>query len=96
MNALSPLGFFLLAPAKDPFAEVQNFLTDKVITGFLGIATPVAVLAFIALGIGAMMSTDEHSRQKFKSGLWWTGLAAALCFLAQNIVPWLKTALGAG
>lgn len=75
--------------ADNPFNKLGEFLKNEVIEGLLGIATPIATLAFIGLGIAAMMSTDEHQRQKFKSGLWWTGLAAAICFLASNIVGWL-------
>jgi hypothetical protein len=84
--------FFLEAPAKDPFVEISNFLTNTVVKGLLGIATPVAILAFIGLGIASMLASDEHSRAKLKSGMWWVGGAAALCFMAQNIVKWLENA----
>jgi hypothetical protein len=83
---------FLKAPveAKDPFVEISEFLTDTVVTGLLKVATPVAVLAFIGLGIASMLASDEHARAKLKSGMWWVGAAAALCFMAQNIVKWLE------
>jgi hypothetical protein len=84
--------YFLQAQAKDPFVEISDFLTNTVVTGLLQIATPVAVLAFIGLGIASMLASDEHSRAKLKSGMWWVGGAAALCFMAQNIVEWLKGA----
>lgn len=79
-------------PAEDPFLKISGFLTNTVVTGLLKIATPVAVLAFIGLGIASMLASDEHSRAKLKSGMWWVGGAAALCFMAQNIVKWLEGA----
>jgi hypothetical protein len=81
---------FLLQGQETPFTKVTEFLQNDIIKGFTGIAAPIATLAFIGLGIAAMMSTDEHQRQKFKSGLWWTGLAAIICFSAGTIVDWLQ------
>ncbi|MXQ53053.1 TrbC/VirB2 family protein [Shimazuella alba] len=83
---------FLEAEAKNPFTEISKFLTNTVVEGLLGIATPVAILAFIGLGIASMLASDEQSRAKLKSGMWWVGGAAALCFMAQNIVKWLEGA----
>lgn len=77
--------------AQNPFVNIETFLKKEVVDKLLDIATPIATLAFIGLGIAAMMSTDEHQRQKFKSGLWWTGLAVAICFSAKGIVEWLKS-----
>lgn len=98
VTLLNPLFFFFLLNTQEnkdesdvnPFKKVENFLTENVVSGLLDIAIPIATLAFIGLGIAAMMSTDEHQRQKFKSGLWWTGLAAAICFSAKGIVTWLS------
>jgi hypothetical protein len=83
---------FFLAEAKDPFVKISEFLNDTVVKGLLGIATPIATLAFIGLGIASMLASDEHSRAKLKSGMWWVGAAAALCFMAQSIVKWLDGA----
>lgn len=76
----------------NPFKKVTKFINDDIIGGFTSIAAPIATLAFIGLAIAAMMSTDEHQRQKFKSGLWWTGIAAVVCFSASSIVKWLDKA----
>lgn len=86
--------FMLLSKKQDPdpFDKVNTFL-KTIVSGFTSIATPIATLAFIGLGIAAMMSTDEHQRQKFKSGLWWTGLAAIICFSADTIVDWIQNGL---
>jgi hypothetical protein len=87
--------FYFLQAQKDPndpFVKISGFLTDTVVEGLLQIATPVAILAFIGLGIASMLASDEHSRAKLKSGMWWVGAAAALCFMAQNIVKWLDKA----
>lgn len=85
--------WMLLEVDKDsPFFKVQEFLTKSIVSGLAGIVAPIATLAFIGLGIAAMMSTDEHQRQKFKSGLWWTGLAAIIAFSAGTIVEWLQKA----
>jgi hypothetical protein len=83
--------FYLVA---DPFSRIRNFLIDDVVTGLLSIATPIAALGFIGLSLAAMLATDEHQRQKFKSGLWWIGGATTVCFLSQLIVNWLKESLG--
>lgn len=91
-----PLLFYfwiLLNQASDPFVKVKNFLVNDIVKGFASIAAPIATLAFIGLGIAAMMSTDEHQRQKFKSGLWWTGLAAIIAFSAGTIVDWLQNSI---
>lgn len=83
------------APAEDatnPFTKISNFLTNDVISGLLNIATPIAILAFMGLGIASMLASDEHARAKLKSGMWWVGAAAALCFMAENIVKWLEKA----
>jgi hypothetical protein len=82
---------FLVA---DPFNKIRNFLINDVVTGFLSIATPIAALGFIGLSLAAMLATDEHQRQRFKSGLWWIGAATTVCFLSQIIVNWLKESLG--
>ncbi|MCH5585064.1 pilin [Shimazuella sp. AN120528] len=78
--------------AANPFAKISKFLTNDVINGLLSIATPIATLAFIGLGIASMLASDEHARAKLKSGMWWVGAAAALCFMAKNIVSWLDGA----
>lgn len=83
---------FLQADPNNPFVKISGFLTNTVVEGFLGIATPVAILAFMGLGIASMLASDEHSRAKLKSGMWWVGAAAALCFMAKSIVPWLENA----
>ena len=91
----TPIFMMLLQNKQDnpnPFDNVNSFLGD-IITGFTNIAAPIATLAFIGLGIAAMMSTDEHQRQKFKMGLWWTGLAALICFSAETIVDWIQSTL---
>lgn len=75
--------------AGNPFDKITDFLKDDLIKGFLKIATPISALGFISLGIGAMMSTDEHARQKFKSGMIWLGAATIVCFLGSTIVDWL-------
>lgn len=75
----------------DPFKKVSDFLNNNVIDGLLSVATPVATLAFIGLGIASMLASDEHARAKLKSGMWWVGAAAALCFMAKSIVAWLNS-----
>lgn len=77
--------------AGDPFTKITSFLKNDLIGGFLKIATPISALGFISLGIGAMMSTDEHARQKFKSGMVWLGIATIVCFLGSSIVEWLDS-----
>jgi uncharacterized membrane protein len=77
------------ADPNNPFTKISTFLTTQVIAKLLGVVTPVATLAFIGLGIASMLASDEHARAKLKSGMWWVGAAAALCFMAQSIVKWL-------
>jgi hypothetical protein len=91
MNFLSFV-FLEAADPNSPFTKIADFLNKKVISGLLGIATPIAVLAFIGLGLAAMLASDEHARAKLKSGMWWVGAAAAICFMAQSIVNWLEGA----
>ncbi len=81
------------AQADSPFTKISDFLNNNVIDGLLSIATPIATLAFIGLGIASMLASDEHARAKLKSGMWWVGAAAALCFMAKSIVAWLDGAL---
>ena len=76
----------------DPFKKISDFLNNNVIDGLLSIATTIAVLAFIGLGIASMLASDEHARAKLKTGMWWVGAAAALCFMAKSIVSWLDGA----
>ncbi len=96
---MKPLLFYLWVllnqneQAPSPFKAVKDFLIKDVVGGFSMIVAPIATLAFIGLAIAAMMSTDEHQRQKFKSGLWWTGLAAIIAFSARSIVEWLEKAI---
>lgn len=75
----------------NPFDKIKDFLTNDVIDGLLSIVTPIATLAFIGVGIAALMSTDEHSRAKFKGHLWWIGIATATAFMAKGIVSWMKS-----
>jgi len=82
--------WLLQEQATNPFTKVTNFLESNVVKGLSGIIAPLAVIAFIGLGVAAMMSTDEHQRQKFKTGLWWTGLAAIIAFSAETIVDWIQ------
>lgn len=84
---------WVLLGTENPFDGVKKFLTKDIVGGLSGIVAPIATLAFIGLGIAAMLSTDEHQRQKFKSGLWWTGLAAIIAFSAGTIVEWLEKAI---
>lgn len=84
---------WVLLGTENPFDGVKEFLTKDIVGGLSGIVAPIATLAFIGLGIAAMLSTDEHQRQKFKSGLWWTGLAAIIAFSAGTIVEWLEKAI---
>lgn len=84
---------YFLDAAKNPFDAVKNFLQNTVIEGFLDIAIPIAVLGFISLGIGAMMATDEHARQKFKSGMLWLGVATIVVVLAKSFVPWIQNSI---
>jgi hypothetical protein len=91
MNFLSFI-FLDEVQAKNPFKQIETFLKTEVIDKLLGIVTPIATLAFIGLGIAAMLASDEHARAKLKSGMWWVGAAAALCFMAQSIVKWLEGA----
>ena len=79
--------------AGNPFQKISDFLTNNVIDGLLSIATPIATLAFIGLGIASMLASDEHARAKLKSGMWWVGAAAAICFMAKSIVSWLHGSL---
>lgn len=80
-------------PTDNPFTKISDFLNKNVIDGLLSIATPIATLAFIGLGIASMLASDEHARAKLKSGMWWVGAAAALCFMAKSIVAWLNGSL---
>lgn len=89
MEEMEPIAIFIWL-LNNPFTSVEQFLRGQIISGLRGIVAPLATIAFIGLGIAAMLSTDEHQRQKFKTGLWWTGLAAIIAFSAETIADWIK------
>ncbi|KAA8473255.1 hypothetical protein FYW06_27810 [Bacillus paranthracis] len=77
----------------NPFDKIATFLTSQVVEGFLKIAVPLGVLAIIGCCIGAWIANDEHSRSKFKQGIFWTGGITIVCFLAKYIIPWIQGAV---
>jgi|GEM_PF-5156337 len=87
---MDPILIYVWLLQDSPFSKVSEFIRNQIVSGLRGIVAPLATVAFICLGIAAMMSTDEHQRQKFKTGLWWTGLAAIIAFSAETIADWIK------
>ncbi|SFI68190.1 TrbC/VirB2 family protein [Thermoflavimicrobium dichotomicum] len=83
----------LLVLAENPFDSVANFLQQDVVGGMLKLITPIAIVGIIITGLGALLSTDENSKTKFKQGLIWTVAATAVCFLAQGIVTWIQSGI---
>jgi len=65
MEEMEPIAIFIWL-LNNPFTNVEQFLRGQIISGLRGIVAPLATIAFIGLGIAAMLSTDEHQRQNLK------------------------------
>ncbi|MFE5322242.1 hypothetical protein ACFQ88_26550 [Paenibacillus sp. NPDC056579] len=76
--------------ADDPFKKITDFLDKQVVTGFLNLAIPIAVLSIIGLVLAAYMSHDDHSKAKFKSGLFYVCGVTIVLLLSRVIIGWLK------
>ncbi|MFK7697268.1 hypothetical protein [Paenibacillus sp. HJGM_3] len=74
----------------DPFQKITEFLDKQVVNGFLNLAIPIAILSIIGLTLAAYMSHDEHSKAKFKSGLFYVCGVTVVLLLSRVIVGWLK------
>ncbi|SFX75363.1 hypothetical protein SAMN04487866_12247 [Thermoactinomyces sp. DSM 45891] len=79
--------FFL---ATNPIDKIKTFIDNELVNKALTIIPTVSALAFIGLSLMVMFSQDEHQRQKFRTGLWWTGGATVVALMAKVIVEWLK------
>jgi type IV secretory pathway VirB2 component (pilin) len=63
-------------------------LLNQLISGFLRIATPIAIITFIICCIGAFISTDQ--KDHFKRGIIWVVIVYILVLSARGLFAFLQ------